>query len=59
MGDTISELRERLLEAAGAIGAEESLFEVQKYPRETIAVSLPIRRDDGRTRNLQGVALSL
>ncbi|MBL4541639.1 MAG: Glu/Leu/Phe/Val dehydrogenase [Rhodobacteraceae bacterium] len=53
MGDTISELRERLLEAAGTIGAEEALFEVQKYPRETISVSLPIRRDDGRMQTFK------
>jgi glutamate dehydrogenase (NADP+) len=54
MGDTITELRERLLEAARAIGAEDSLFEVQKYPRETIAVSLPLRRDDGRLETFKG-----
>jgi glutamate dehydrogenase (NADP+) len=47
MGDRLTALRARLIEAASAIGAPEALFEVQKYPRETIAVSLPLRRDDG------------
>lgn len=47
MGSLLTETRSRLFDAAKKIGFDADRFEIQKYPRETVAVSLPLRRDDG------------
>lgn len=47
MGEMLSAARRRLFDAAEADGAPAELFEALKYPQETTAISLPLRRDDG------------
>jgi glutamate dehydrogenase (NADP+) len=44
----LTSMRKRLFDAAGMVGADPELLEVMKYPSETVAVSLPLRRDDGK-----------
>jgi len=48
MGRILSKARKRLFDAAECAGVTSELFEQLKYPRETTAISLPLRRDDGR-----------
>ncbi|WPZ32369.1 Glu/Leu/Phe/Val dehydrogenase [Thalassobaculum sp. OXR-137] len=47
MGELLSSARVRLFEAAKAAGISEKTLKPLSYPKETIAVSLPLRRDDG------------
>lgn len=47
MGQQLSEARKRLFEAGELAGVDCELFDVLRYPRETVSVSLPLRRDDG------------
>jgi len=47
MGDLLSAARTRLFDAAEAAGLPDDLLKPLSYPRETVAVSLPLRRDDG------------
>lgn len=39
--------RERLREAADILGTPEDVFQTLKYPKQTLASSITIRRDDG------------
>ena len=46
MGNLLSAARKRLFDAADMVGVTDELFEMLKYPRETVAMSIPFRRDD-------------
>ena len=46
MGDLLTAARTRLFDAADLVGVTDDLFEILKYPRETISISIPFRRDD-------------
>ncbi len=48
MGTKLTAARARLFEAAERAGVTEELFETLRYPAETVAASIPLRRDDGR-----------
>ncbi len=48
MGDQLSDARQRLFDAAEKAGVAPDLFESLKYPKETLAASIPLRRDDGQ-----------
>ncbi|WP_316015234.1 Glu/Leu/Phe/Val dehydrogenase [Roseobacter sp. HKCCA0434] len=47
MGDQLSNARQRLVDAMKMADVTEDLAERLSYPRETLAASLPLRRDDG------------
>ena len=47
MGDMLTAARARLYDAAEATGIPTEFLESLSYPQETIAISLPLRRDDG------------
>lgn len=47
MGDLLSAARARLFDAADTAGISRDLLQTLSYPRETVAISLPLRRDDG------------
>lgn len=53
MGDMLSQARERLFDAAERIGVTDELYEALRYPKETIAVSVPLRRDDHSLMHLK------
>ena len=41
------DIEQRLERAAEIVGIHPDVMEVLRYPQETLAVSLPIRMDDG------------
>jgi len=47
MGDLLTAARQRLYDAAEITGVSQDLLKPLSYPRETVAASLPLRRDDG------------
>ena len=47
MGELLSAARARLFEAAKAAGLPKEVLKPLSYPKETISVSQPLRRDDG------------
>ncbi|MCP9222841.1 Glu/Leu/Phe/Val dehydrogenase [Erythrobacter sp. LQ02-29] len=53
MGDMLSAARERMHRAAKALDLQDELIERLCYPRETLAASIPLRRDDGTLMQLK------
>lgn len=47
MGELVSAARKRLFDAMKKAGVDSEACEVLKYPQETVAASIPLRRDDG------------
>lgn len=47
MGDNLTEVRQRMMRAARYMDAHEEVVDRLCYPMETLAVSIPLRRDDG------------
>ena len=54
MGELLSAARERMYRAADALGLQDEIVEQLDYPRETLAFSIPLRRDDGSLKQLKG-----
>ncbi len=46
-------IKERLERAAAIVGVHPDVMEVLRWPKETLAVSLPVRMDDGSIRPLK------
>ena len=53
MGDMLSAARERMYRAAEALDLSDELVERLDYPVETLAASVPLRRDDGSLMQLK------
>lgn len=47
MGQRLSEARARLTRAAGLVEVEQEILERLRYPTETLAANIRLRRDDG------------
>ncbi|WGX94580.1 Glu/Leu/Phe/Val dehydrogenase [Nocardioides sp. L-11A] len=50
----LADARTQLREATTLLGYDEGLFEMLATPRREVTVSIPLRRDDGRTELLVG-----
>jgi len=48
MSSLLGAAQKRLFDAAERAGVSSELFETLRMPKETVAVALPLRRDDGR-----------
>ena len=46
MGERLTAARQRMHDAAAAVGIDEEVVARLDYPRETLACSIPLRRDD-------------
>lgn len=54
MGALLSAARKRLFDAIDIAGVDSETCEILRYPKETIAVSIPLRRDDGSLDLIKG-----
>ncbi len=54
MTSMLTAARKRLFDAAKSADIAGEFLEALKYPQETVAVSIPLRRDDGRLELVKG-----